>query len=205
MTIRETSGKKDKKENTKHIIIIAELEGGEDCGDEGGTYVERTSLRMRWIATEGKRLISGLDDQSSFPRSYVSPSNVLPFPLAFSSLCPNHVHVYAMVSPRQRQRPGMHQRATQRVTYVFVKPCSSVHHGFTEAETASGRRAKRNATCTNTTRSTTYPPSFHLYATVSPRQRQRPGVQQRETQRSQTQQRVSSIRDPIRSHEVSSP
>ena len=41
LTIRETSGKKDKKENTKHIIIIAELEGGEDCGDEGGTYVRR--------------------------------------------------------------------------------------------------------------------------------------------------------------------
>ena len=121
------------------------------------TYVERTSLRMRWIATEGKRLISGLDDQSSFPRSYVSPSNVLPFPLAFSSLCPNHVHVYAMVSPRQRQRPGMHQRATQRVTYVFVKPCSSVHHGFTEAGTASGSATTRNAIYTNTTTSILLP------------------------------------------------
>ena len=80
-------------------------------------------------------------------------------------------------------------------TYVCCKsasapvcrPAPTERHGFIEAETASGSTTSRNATCCLLNH-------VHLYATVSPRQRQRPGVQQRETQLIQTQQRVSSIR-----------
>ena len=112
--------------------------------------VERTSLRMRWIATEGRRLISGLDDQSSFPRSYLLLSPFLPF-LQTMSMCTPWFH-----RGKDSVRECTNEQRHVLRTYVFVKPCSSLHHGFTEAETASGRRAKRNATCTNTTRSTTY-------------------------------------------------